>query len=152
MTQLLSIRRTDSDDPHFAGLVKLLDATLKELDGEEHAFYAQFNKSNSLKHVLVAYLDDEPFGCGAIREHSDGVMEIKRMYVLPGKRGYGIAKNILSALEDWSRELDCNTAVLETGKKQTEAIGLYSKMGYAVIPSYGQYKNVENSICFQKEL
>jgi putative acetyltransferase len=79
-------------------------------------------------------------------------MEVKRMYVLPGKRGRGIAFTILSQLEDWSKELGTTTLVLETGKKQREAIALYKKSGYNIIPSYGKYKNMENSICFKKEL
>ena len=41
---------------------------------------------------------------------------------------------------------------LETGKKQPEAIELYKKNGYNIIPNYGQYEGVENSVCFEKTL
>ena len=149
---MITIKRTDSDDPDFKALVKLLDAELKILDGEEHLFYAQLNKVDNIKQVLVAYDDDQAVGCGAIRFYSNNIMEVKRMYVLPNKRGQGIAGMILKILEEWSIELNIQKLILETGVKQPEAIGLYKKCGYNLIPNYGKYKNMENSRCFKKQL
>jgi GNAT superfamily N-acetyltransferase len=77
-------------------------------------------------------------------------MEVKRMYVLPNNRGKGIATTLLWELEKWALELGYMKCVLETGKRQPEAISLYEKSGYQRIPNYGQYKGVENSICFEK--
>ncbi len=74
------------------------------------------------------------------------------MYVSPNFRGKGIATKILIELEKWAKELSFNKCVLETGKKQPEAIELYMKNGYAVISNYGQYKGIENSCCFEKEI
>jgi GNAT superfamily N-acetyltransferase len=79
-------------------------------------------------------------------------MEIKRMYTLPERRGKGIASVILTALEKWALELSYTKTVLETGKRQPEAIALYEKSGYRLIPNYGQYTGVENSLCFEKLL
>ncbi|MEO5944420.1 MAG: GNAT family N-acetyltransferase [Ferruginibacter sp.] len=149
---MITTKRTNSEDEDFKALVKLLDEELKILDGEEHLFYAQLNKIENIKQVIVLYDGEENVGCGAIREYAENTMEVKRMYVLPGKRGRGIASAILKGLEDWSKELEITTLVLETGKKQPEAIALYKKSGYHIIPSYGKYKNMENSICFKKEL
>jgi GNAT superfamily N-acetyltransferase len=146
------LKRTDSEDPDFIGLVRHLDADLAQRDGAEHAFYAQFNKIDKIRYVVVAYEDEKPVGCGAIKEYAPGTMEVKRMYVTPESRGKGIAGKILSELESWARELAYTTCVLETGKKQPEAIGLYQKHGYEVIPNYGQYAGVENSVCFKKEV
>ncbi|MEP6950275.1 MAG: GNAT family N-acetyltransferase [Ginsengibacter sp.] len=98
------------------------------LDGEEHLFYAQLNKTDTIRHVIVAYDNDEYLGCGAIREYSKDVMEVKKMYVLPSNRGKGIASIVLKQLEDWSKELNCKELVLETGKKQPEAICLPSRL------------------------
>ena len=149
---MIRIQRTNSDDPAFRKLVKLLDERLAILDGEEHAFYARFNKTDSIKHALVAYKNDEAVGCGAIRAFGHDRIEVKRMYVLPKQRGKGVASMLLRELEQWCAEMNYTQVILETGKKQTEAIGLYKKRGYCIIPSYGSYKNAENSICFQKEL
>ncbi len=144
--------RTDSNDKDFRELVKDLDIDLAIRDGAEHSFYARFNKIDLIKHVVVVYDGDEPVGCGAVKEFSADTMEVKRMYVPPNRRGQGIACIVLKELEDWCREMNYTKCILETGKKQPEAIALYKKNNYSIIPNYGQYKNVENSLCFEKEL
>src|SRR5512147_1142769 len=144
------IIRTNSDNQDFVQLVKHLDADLAERDGEDHSFYAQFNKIDKIKYVVVAYQDDKPVGCGAIKEYAPDTMEVKRMYTSPESRGKGIASKVLYELEAWASELSYGKCILETGKKQPEAIELYKKNGYKIIPNYGQYAEVENSVCFEK--
>lgn len=144
--------KTNSQDSDFQTLVRELDKDLSIRDGAEHAFYSQFNKIDSIRHVIVAYEEGVPVGCGAIKNYSDDTMEVKRMYVLPEKRGLGIATGILKELEDWAIALAYRKCILETGNKQPEAIALYKKTGYQIIPNYGQYLHAENSICFEKEL
>lgn len=149
MTNLI---RTNSDHPDFVSLVRLLDADLAKRDGAEHTFYAQFNTIAKLKHVVVVYDNAIAVGCGAIKEQAPDAMEVKRMYVLPESRKSGIATQILRELEQWALELGYPMCVLETGKRQPEAIELYKKNGYQVIPNYGQYIGIENSVCFEKKL
>jgi putative acetyltransferase len=149
---MITIVRANSDHRDFIKLVKLLDAYLSVIDGEEHSFYAQYNKIDKIRHVVLAYENDKPVGCGAIKEYEPGTMEIKRMYVSPGCRNKGIATKILTELEIWAGEMSYAKCILETGKKQMEAIALYKKNGYHIIPNYGQYAGVENSLCFRKEL
>lgn len=152
MLDRLKIIRTDSGNSDFISLVKLLDADLAERDGSEHEFYAQLNKTDQIKHVIVGYEDGVPVGCGAVRQYDGIGMEVKRMYTLPGSRGKGFASEILAALEIWAKETGYTKCVLETGKKQPEAIALYIKNGYVIIPNYGKYAGVENSVCFEKSL
>ena len=149
---MLTIIRTDSQDREFQGLVHLLDKDLSIRDGDEHTFYAQYNKIDLINHVVVACWNGSSVGCGAFKRFGEDSVEIKRMFVRPEKRGQGIAAAILRELEDWARELNFKCAVLETGKKQPEAIRLYEKSGYVVIPNYGQYEGMENSICMKKLL
>jgi len=150
---MITLKRTNSDNPDFRELVEALDADLKIRDGEDHSFYNQFNKIDQIKYVLVAYDHEEkPIGCGAIKEFSVDALEVKRMFVLPERRGVGIASAILKELEMWTIELGFGNCVLETGVKQPEAISVYQKNGYQIIPNYGQYENVESSICFMKKL
>lgn len=144
--------RTNSQNKDFLKLVKELDEDLKIRDGEEHAFYAQFNKTDKIKYSILAYDHGIPVGCGAIREYSRDTMEVKRMYVVPDKRERGIASAILNQLEQWAIEFGYRKCLLETGINQPEAIAMYKKNGYLIVPNYGQYKNVENSICFEKIL
>jgi putative acetyltransferase len=144
--------RTNSENKDFRSLVGELDQDLAIRDGTEHSFYDQFNKINNIRYAVVAYDNYRPVGCGAIKENSPDAMEVKRMYVLPERRGEGIASTVLGALEEWARDLKYRKCILETGKKQPEAIALYKKSGYLVIPNFGQYEHVENSICFEKIL
>ena len=144
--------RTNSENEDFQKLVRQLDTDLKIRDGEENLFYAQFNKIDKIKFVIVAYENEIAVGCGAIKEYLPDTMEVKRMYVVVDRRGKGIASNILKELEKWAMELNYDKCLLETGKKQPEAIELYKKNGYQIIPNFGQYENVENSICFKKIL
>lgn len=149
---MLNIKRTNATDNDFALLVQRLDQSLKVLDGEDHAFYSQYNKLDKIKHVLLAYSDGKPVGCGAIKHYAHDCMEVKRMYVDPSHRGRGIATAILSDLEHWATELGYTRCILETGVNQPEAIGLHKKKGYIIVPNYGQYATVENSFCFDKVL
>jgi len=148
----VKIVRTDSGNKDFVALVKLLDADLAIRDGEDHAFYDQFNKIDMLKNVVVCYAEEIPVGCGAFKPFEVDSVEIKRMYTLPQQRGKGYASIILNELEVWATERGFTSAVLETGVKQPEAIALYKKNGYNRIDNYGQYAGVENSLCFEKEL
>lgn len=149
---MLRIQRTNASNTDFKQLVALLDMELSDIDGEEHAFYHQFNTIDQLDHCLVAYLNDLPIACGAIKPFKKGTMEVKRMYTVKASRGKGLATSLLSALEDWAKELGNEYCVLETGKRQEDAVALYLKNGYELIPNYGQYEGIENSICFRKTL
>ncbi len=105
-----------------------------------------------LKHVVVAYKNQMPVGCGAFKKYNENSVEIKRMFTKVDARGEGIAGKILTEIEKWAKEEGYSTCVLETGKRQIEAVSFYKKMKYTVIPNYGQYKDIENSLCFNKNL
>ncbi|MBD0278960.1 MAG: GNAT family N-acetyltransferase [Flavisolibacter sp.] len=149
---MTKIIRTDTSNQDFINLVRHLDADLAERDGKDHSFYAQFNKINKMKYAVVAYENDMPVSCGAMKEYTQDVIEIKRMYTLPEYRGKGMATKVLTELEKWATELSYGKCILETGKRQPEAIALYKKNGYQSIPNYGQYIGIENSVCFEKEI
>lgn len=148
----IQIIRTDSGNPDFVKLVAFLDAELTIADGDDHEFYSGYNKIDQIRHVVLVKNGDQALGCGSIKEFEPGIMEIKRMYVLPDFRGRGLASMILANLESWARELSVHTCILETGKRQPEAIQLYKKNNYQQRPNYGQYEGIENSLCFEKRL
>jgi putative acetyltransferase len=149
---MIRIVRTNSDNPDFLQLVNLLDEHLARVDGEDHPYYAQLNATDVPRNVVLAYTNGGAVACGAIRPFSGGMMEVKRMFVIPAWRRKGIAGLILAELEEWAQELGADACVLETGKKQPEAIALYRRHGYDQIPNFGPFIGVENSICFQKIL
>lgn len=149
---MCTLTRTSSDNKDFQKLVVLLDEVLKSRDGEDHAFYAQHNTLHKINHVVVCYQEDIAIGCGAFKEFDSNTIEIKRMFVHPDFRGKGIASAVLKELEIWASELNYNNYVLETGKNNPEAISLYQKSGYKIIPNYGQYATVEASVCLKKQI
>ncbi|GGK24335.1 N-acetyltransferase [Yeosuana aromativorans] len=148
----MKLVRTNSENPDFINLVKDLDAYLKVIDGDEHAFYKQYNNIDVLKHTVVAYLNEKPVGCGAFKKFDKDCVEIKRMFTDITVRGKGIATKILSELEIWASELNYKSCILETGIRQVEAVNFYKKNQYTIIPNYGQYINISNSLCFKKML
>jgi len=149
---MILLKRTNSDNPDFQKLVLELDRDLKVRDGDDHPFFAQYNKIDAIKHVVVAYQNNIPVGCGAIKQYNEKTMEVKRMFVPLELRGKGIASMVLEELEKWSKELDFLHLILETGEKMPEAIRLYTNNHYVLIPNYGQYAGVVTSRCFEKHL
>ena len=149
---MIKLIRTTSENLDFQKLVSQLDLYLGIRNGESNDFYAQFNKIDLIRHVVVALLDGQAAGCGAMKQYDEKSMEVKRMFVLPECRGQGVAGGVLRELEQWAGELGMNKCILETGNDMEDAIGLYQKFGYSHIPNYGQYRDVKQSICFEKIL
>src|SRR4249919_4131983 len=127
---MFTLKRTSSDDPDFQSLVKLLDRDLEIRNGSEHSFYSQYNKIDAIKNAVVYYDNGIAIGCGAFKEYDKNTVEIKRMFVKPDARGKGIGGKILNELEQWAAGINYTATILETGKKQPEAIALYKKAGY----------------------
>lgn len=149
---MIRIERTNPVNGDFLDLVKLLDQELLEVNGEDHVFFSQFNKLDSIKHVVVAYDDGNPVACGAMKEYDSLTMEVKRMYTKPAARGKKIAALVLTELENWAAELGLEKCVLETGTRLPSAIKLYERHGYRRIANYGQYADSVNSVCFERDL
>jgi GNAT superfamily N-acetyltransferase len=107
---------------------------------------------NALDTAIIAQISDITVGCGCFKELNIKTVEIKRMYVNPYFRGFGVASLMIEALTRWAKELLYETAVLETGSKQPEAIKLYEKHGFTKIDAFEPYINIPNSICMGKSL
>ena len=142
--------RTTSENQDFQILVKQLDDFLAARDGEDHAFYAQYNGIDAIRNVVLCYDGVVPVACGAFKVFDKDTVEIKRMFVLPEYRGRGVAFELLGHLEKWAAESGYNTIILETVVAPNEAIGLYLKAGYSIIPNFGQYVDAPKSLCMKK--
>ncbi|MEV5435212.1 GNAT family N-acetyltransferase [Streptomyces sp. NPDC052682] len=158
----MDIRRVPFDHPDA---VKLNDEVQAEYsvrygDGGDATPLApsDFEPPNGL--YLLAY--DEhgtPVASGGWRAQDangegnrDGDAELKRMYVVEGMRGRGLARRILAALEEDARTAGRVRMVLETGTKQPEAVALYVSSGYEPCEKFGYYRHYESSLCFAKML
>ena len=151
----LRFRRTTLDEAVAKRLIGALNAELEERYPEEGAnhFRLDGDEVEGDRGVfLVAYLDDEPVGCGALRRLDEQDAEIKRMYVDPGTRGSGVGRRLLGELVARARRLGATCVVLETGTRQVEALGLYASAGFHEVPRFGEYENSPLSRCFAREL
>lgn len=146
----MQIFRTDSSNIDFQNLVKLLDADLAVRNGENHAFFDQFNKIDTIKNCIVIYINETPAACGAFKKFDDKTVEIKRMYTNLKFRKRGLATAIVKELEMWAKKMGYEKAVLESSLEQNEALSVYEKSGYRRIPNYGQYIGVDASVCYEK--
>ena len=150
------IRRSALSSPDAARLIRALNAELAAAfpePGANHFSLSDTQVAAGEGALLVAYLDDVPVGCGAVRRLDETTAELKRMYVDPAVRGQGIGRALVEALEREARLLGITRIVLETGTRLSPAIKLYQGMGYARIPLFGEYlSSPETSLCFGKSL
>jgi putative acetyltransferase len=148
----LTIRREAFDSPDATELREELQAELiATYDGTDTESGSKPTASDTPV-FLVARMDGEPVGCGALRPYGDGRIELKRMYVRPAHRGRGLSRAILVALEDEARAEGATHVILETGDRQHAAVALYERSGYEAIPKYGPYVDSPISLCYEKRL
>ncbi|MFD0439776.1 GNAT family N-acetyltransferase [Streptomyces chartreusis] len=109
----------------------------QEVSGDAGAFF-------------VAYEEDRPVGCGALRRLEPGVGEIRHVWVHPAARRLGLARRLLDALEQEAVARHLNVVRLDTHAALTEAQAMYRACGYTAIPAYDD--NVYASHWFEKRL
>jgi GNAT superfamily N-acetyltransferase len=167
---VITLREVAYDDPVAVVLVAALHAEINEryayamvdmTDEERAADDADYLAEIEPELVraphgtfLVAWVDGEPAGCGAVKplDPERRVGEVKRMYTAPGARRRGISRVVLQALEARAEGLGYESLQLETGTAQPEAMALYEASGWNRIPPYGRYKDEPDSVCFAKVL
>ena len=148
----IKIIHTDSRNKDFIKLIKLLDDDLNGQYGELQKQYDKHNKVDYINDVVIIYDDEVPVAGGGFKEHDSESVEMKRVFVKKENRRQGLSKKVINELEKLVQAKGYKYAVLETGKKQIEAINLYKSSGYEMIENYGPYVGYENSICMKKDL
>ena len=145
---------TDGCNKDFISLCNLLDKYLDKLCGgeENRSEYIQYNKLNDIHDVIIAYDEDIPVGSASFKRYDEEIAEVKRVFVKEEYRGRGISKNIMKLLEQYAKNKGFLYLILESGVKLEKAHGLYKLMGYKIIPNYGQYIGMTESICMKKKL
>ncbi|MBD5548380.1 MAG: GNAT family N-acetyltransferase [Lachnospiraceae bacterium] len=150
----MRIEYTDGRDRNFIELCHELDDFLNEIVGGEEniAEYLQYNKLDDIHDVVVAYENDVPVGSASFKKYDDECAEVKRVFVKKEYRGRGISNILMKMLEERAREKGFKYFILESGEPLVSAMALYRKSGYKVIPNYGQYVDMEESVCMKKKL
>jgi GNAT superfamily N-acetyltransferase len=152
MNSKIEITKTTSENPDFIKLIAALDKSLWERYPELKTNYWGNNVIELNPNVVIMYRDNQPVACGCFKKYDKNTIELKRMFVSPEARGMGLAKKIIQELELWAHDLGFSFSVLETLYKQDVAIGLYQKVGYAIVDNYEPYVGLENSICMKKQI
>ena len=143
----------DGSNEDFNFMCRRLDEDLdRRLGREKRSPYVQFNGTENISEVMLVYNENRPAASGAIRKYDKDTMELKRIFVAPEFQGKGIGTKLVHNLEEWAKTLGCTKVILETGSCLIEACGLYKKLGYKVIPNYGPYENMADSLCMEKDL
>lgn len=146
--------KTNGENPDFAKLCEMLDRNLDEVAGTkiDRTKYEKYNLRDSIQDAIVIYRGGEAVGCGAYKLYDGETAELKRIYIKPALRGLGLGKELLRRLEADARIAGFRYAVLETGELLTAAMALYQKAGYKIIPNYGQYADMPESICMSRKI
>jgi putative acetyltransferase len=116
-----------------------------------HAFSVDKLVREGVAFFITRY-EGEPAGCGGLKLFGTEYGEVKRMYVPPARRGFGLGKAMLQRLAEYAREHHVSVLRLETGIYQTEAMGLYERFGFQRRPPFGDYTDDPLSVYFEKSL
>jgi GNAT superfamily N-acetyltransferase len=151
---MIEFRFTDGSDRDFAILRRELDSCLDALVAGklDRSQYAKYNQVDDIRDVIVVYAENEPVGCACYKKYNAETAEIKRVFIRNEYRGKGLSRQMLLKLEDRAKAQGYKALILETSEPCVAAANLYQAMGYAVIPSYGQYADMTDSICMGKYL
>ena len=152
MNAKIKVIKTTSENPDFIFLIETFDTYLWDRYPELKKEYWGNNLIEFNANVFIVYLDEKPVACGCFKKYSAASVELKRMFVLPEARGFGLAQLVIKELEIEAKKQGFTVLILETLHKQKEAVSLYQKMGYSIIDKYEPYVNSEYSICMKKEI
>lgn len=150
----MKFQYTDGRNSNFIALCHQLDDFLNQLVGGEQnrAQYLPYNTLEDIHHVVLLWDGDQPVGCAAFKEYDGQRAEVKRVFLRPEYRGKGLGRQLLEALEVLAKRKGYSALILESGEPLAAAMKLYRFLGYEVIPNYGPYVNLPESICMEKKL
>lgn len=152
--QNIEFIRCDGTNEDFIENCRLLDADLERRVGKviKRDKYARFNLLDKITEAVVIYIDGAPVGGGAIRRYDENTTELKRVFVHPEYQGNGLGTRLVHELLAWAKKLGFQSIVLETGPLLAESVAVYRKCGFEVIPNYGPYTEMPESLCMGREL
>ena len=145
---------TDGNHPEFRHFYAVTEAYYSRIVGgkENRAGFVPFNASAGIPDVLLAYADDQPVGCAGLKRYSNTDAEVKRLWVEPEYRGRHIASGLMEQIEEKARTNGYRRIVLQTRPIMPDAVALYTKRGYTLIPNYPPYDKLPGAVCYAKAL
>lgn len=145
---------TNGKNQDFILLCQELDMFLNDLVGgeENRSHYIPYNQFNDIDDVIIAYDKSVPAGCASFKKYDRECAEVKRVFIRKDYRGKGISKGLMELLEKSAKEKGYMYLILESSELLIAAMRLYYNRGFQVIPNYGQYKDMPDSICMKKKI
>jgi ribosomal protein S18 acetylase RimI-like enzyme len=108
------------------GLHILLDTSDKDLRDLEGHYDA---RGGAFELIYVAGRD-EPIGVLGWRPGVNGTVELKKVYLRRSARGLGVGRIAVDRVIDRARAMSARAVVLETAHAMTDAIRLYTRLGF----------------------
>ena len=145
---------TDGSDPAFAHFYRITEDYYSALVGgkQNRKGFIPYNCSECVETVLIVADQGKPVACAGLKRCSQADAEIKRVWVEPQYRRRHIAVNMMQMLEERALQQGYQRTVLQTRSVMTDAVQLYTGLGYHQIENYPPYDKLDGAVCFAKEL
>ncbi|MBQ5310542.1 MAG: GNAT family N-acetyltransferase [Oscillospiraceae bacterium] len=145
---------TDGNDEVFRHFYLITEEYYSSVAGgeEKRRAFIPYNVSSGVEIVLLVFCGDTPVACSGLKRYSDNDAEIKRVWVEPGYRGDHIATEMMELLEDKAKVSGFSRMILQTREIMTDAVRLYTRLGYERIGNYPPYDKLDGAICFAKKI
>ncbi len=114
--------------------------------GEDRRLYTRYNGKENIKRVWVARWDSLPIGCIAFRDRTDGIGEVKRLFIKSEYRGRGVSKELLNTIESYAKKEGFHTLLLETRITLEPAVSIYRTVGFTIAFQEGLYIQMQKKL------
>lgn len=150
----IQLQFVSGNHPDLIQLSSELDTFLNIAIGGEskREKYKQFNRLDTMDYVILAYDEEVPVGCAALRQYSENEIELKRVFVRTEYRKQHIGKHMMEHLISHAQMLGYSRMLLETGEFLKASVNLYKQLGFEKIQNYGAYANIQESLCMSRGL
>ena len=119
---------------------------------ENRKSFIPYNLSLNIEIVLLVFCNNIPVACSGLKKYSNHDVEIKRVWVEPEYRGNHIATKMMNILENKAKQSGFSRIILQTREIMSNAVKLYTGLGYNQIENYPPYDKLEGAICFAKKI
>ena len=142
----MRIVSTNITDKSVLQLFSEHDDYMIDFLGDDKWCYTRYSENENIEKVWVVYSDLLLAGCIAYRKKTDGVGEVKHLFIRDGYRGKGISKKLLETVEGYVKEQGCHTLFLDTRLTLEPAVSIYCSFGFSVVFQQGLYIQMEKKL------
>ena len=142
----MKIVSTNVTDKNILQLFSEHDDHMIEFLGNDSGCYTRYSEKENIGRVWVVMDDNCPIGCIAYKEKTEGVGEVKRLFIKKHYRGKGISKKLLKTVEYYAKEQGCHKLFLVTRITLEPAVSIYRAVGFNIVFQKGLYIQMEKKL------